>query len=174
MSEDWKNRIVTMTYVKQELMKLDKKGIWPHYFPELAANEDDLSKTEEALGCKIDPHYAEFLKMANGWKGFFQTVDLFGTKELSNPSIMQYVFSLFDSIEDSVIESTGFFRDDLIPFAATRFDRDLFVIARPTSRDQGTVIWFAGEEIDRYPNFTEYFLAMIDYNRLLVKQMQDN
>ncbi|MFL2443764.1 SMI1/KNR4 family protein, partial [Bacillus thuringiensis serovar israelensis] len=29
----------------------------------------------------------------------------------------------------------------------------------------GEIIWFAGEEIDRFENFDEYFLAMIDYNR---------
>ncbi len=50
----------------------------------------------------------------------------------------------------------------------------LDAMTRPTSRSPGIVIWLAGEEIDRYPNFTEYFLAMIENNRLLVKDMQGN
>jgi hypothetical protein len=29
----------------------------------------------------------------------------------------------------------------------------------------GVVIWFAGYEIERFANFDEYFLAMMDYNR---------
>ena len=51
---------------------------------------------------------------ADGWKGFFQTVDLFGTKELSNQYIMQYVYSLFSAIEDCAIESSGFSREELL------------------------------------------------------------
>jgi len=46
-------------------------------------------------------------------------------------------------------------------------------MVRPLSHAPGTVIWLAGEEIDRYPTFTEYFLAMIEYNRLLVKDLQE-
>jgi hypothetical protein len=172
MSDEWKNRIVTMIYIKQELVKLDVNKIWPHYFPEVAADEEEIKRAEVNLNYEIDQQYAEFLRTANGWKGFLQTVDLFGTKELSNPNIMKYVFSLFDSIEDCVIESSGFTRDELIPFAATRFDKDIFVIARQTSHKPGTILWFAGEEIDRYPSFEEFFLAMLDYNRMLLQNMQ--
>ena len=114
MSDEWKNNIVTMIHVKQELMKQDVGKIWPHYFPEVAANEEDLKRAEVSLDCKIDRKYAEFLRTADGWKGFFQTVDLFGTKELSNQYIMQYVYSLFSAIEDCVIESSGFSREELL------------------------------------------------------------
>ena len=174
MNEEWRDRIVAMIYVKQELMKLDVDGIWPHHLPELAASEETLKKTEAYLGFKIDQDYREFLKMANGWKGFYHTVDLFGTQELSGSPIMQYAQSLLGFVEDDVIKSTGFSREELLPIAATKYDKDLFVMTRPTSHAPGNVIWLAGEEIDRYPNFTEYFLAMIEYNRLLVKDIQDN
>lgn len=174
MNEEWQDRIVAMVYVKQELMKLDVDEIWPHHLPELAASEETLRKTEAQLGFRIDQDYREFLKMANGWKGFLQTIDLFGTQELSGSTMMQYAQSLLDSIEDDVIKSSGFPREALLPIAATKYDKDLFVMTRPTSHAPGTVIWFAGEEIDRYPNFTEYFLAMIEYNRQLVKDVQKN
>jgi len=172
MNDSWKDNIVTMIYVKQELMKQDVNGIWPHYFPEVAANDEDIRQAETSLGFEIDQCYSEFLKTANGWKGFFQTVDLFGTNELSNPTIMQYVFSLLNAVEECVVESTGFSREELLPFAATRFDKDLFVITGQSSHKPGTVIWLAGEEIDRYSSFEEFFLAMIDYNRLLIQNMQ--
>ncbi|MBL2434413.1 SMI1/KNR4 family protein, partial [Klebsiella pneumoniae] len=45
------------------------------------------------------------------------------------------------------------------------FDKDLFVLCLPNSSRSGEIIWFAGEEIDRFKNFDEYFLAMVDYNR---------
>ncbi len=174
MNEKWRDRVASMIYVKQELMKLDVDGIWPHHLPELAGSEETLRKTEAYLGYEIDQDYREFLKMANGWKGFLQTVNLFGTQELSDGSLMQYAQSLLGVVEDDVIKSTGFRREEFLPIAATKYDKDLFVMTRPTSRSPGTVIWLAGEEIDRYPNFTEYFLAMIEYNRLLVKNMQGN
>lgn len=45
-------------------------------------------------------------------------------------------------------------------------NKDVFVIiADINETDREAVIWFAGEEIDRFENFEEYFLAMIDYNR---------
>lgn len=173
MNETWRDRIVAMVYVKQELMKLDVNGIWPHYLPELAASEETLRKTEDHLGFRIDQDYREFLKMANGWKGFLQTVDLFGTEEFSGSSTIQYAQSLLNFVEDGVIKSTGFSREELLPIAATKYDKDLFVMALPTSHAPGIVIWLAGEEVDRYSNFTEYFLAMIEYNRQLAKDMQE-
>ncbi len=173
MNEEWRDRIVTMVYVKQELMKLDMDGIWPHHLPELAASKETLRKTEAYLGFGIDQDYREFLKMANGWKGFLQTVDLFGTQELSGSPMMQYAKSLLGFVEDDVIKSTGFSRKELLPIAATKYDKDLFIMTSPTSHAPGTVIWLAGEVVDRYPSFTEYFLVMIEYNRQLVKDMQE-
>lgn len=174
MNEEWRDRIVAMIYVKQEIMKLDVEQIWPHHLPEMAASEEALKKTEENLGFKINQDYREFLKMANGWKGFLQTVHLFGTQDLLGSQIMQYAQSLLGYVEDDVIKSTGFLREELLPIAATKYDKDLFVMTLPNSQKPGTIIWLAGEEIDRYANFTEYFLAMIEYNRLLVKDMKDN
>lgn len=173
MSEAWQNKIVTMIYVKEELMKQDTNKILPHFFPEVAADEVDLINAEINLGYAIDSQYADFLRAANGWKGFYHTVDLFGTEELSNPHIMQYIFSLLDAVEDCVIESSGFQREDLLPIAATRFDKDLFVITKQTASKPGIIIWFAGEEVDRYPNFEEFFLAMIDYNRLTIQKLSE-
>jgi hypothetical protein len=173
MNEEWRDLIVAMVYVKQEVMKLDVEEIWPHHFPELPASEESLRKTEAFLGFRIDQDYRQFLKMANGWKGFLQAVDLFGTEELSGSPMMRYAQSLLGFVEDGVIKSTGFSRENLLPIAATKYNEDLFVMARPTSHAPGTVIWLAGEEIDRYPNFTEYFLAMIEYNRLFAKDLRE-
>jgi len=165
MIEEWKNNIVTMIYVKQQLMKLDINGMWPHHFPEVAATEEQIRSVEERQGYILDTSYRAFLKHANGWKGFYQTVDLFGTNELLNSSIMKYANGLLDAVEDDVIKATGFLREELLPIATTRFDKDLFVLSCPKSNIPGIVIWIAGEEIDRFSNFNEYYLSMIDYNR---------
>jgi hypothetical protein len=37
-------------------------------------------------------------------------------------------------------------------------------IQRRAAAEPGTVVWFAGAEVDRYPTFDDFFLAMIEYN----------
>jgi cell wall assembly regulator SMI1 len=161
----WKDHIAIMHLVKQELLKRDKARLWPHHLPEVGATEEQLQAAEKALGFSLDPQYRDFLLHADGWKGVCQTVDLFGTGQLMRSGVMDHAMVLLNSIEPGVLESSGFLRDQLLPIAASASDRDLFVIALPHSPSPGMVIWFAGEEIDRFENFQEYFLAMIDYNR---------
>jgi hypothetical protein len=36
----------------------------------------------------------------------------------------------------------------------------------------GGVVWPAGSEIDRWSSFDEFFLAMVDYIRLELQQLQ--
>jgi hypothetical protein len=165
MIEDWKKEIAIMVIVKQELMKFDITNLWPHHLPEVAANEEQILLVENGLGQRLDDNYRDFLKYANGWKGFLQTIDLFGTKELFNSPMMDYANRVLNVIDDNVLEASGFKRDELLPIAATSSDRDLFVISSSQSSCPGIVIWFAGEEIDRFTNFDEFFLAMVDYNR---------
>jgi hypothetical protein len=71
-----------------------------------------------------------------------------------------------------VNRATGFLRDELLPIAATQFDKDLFELSNPKSHSPGLVIWFAGEEIDQYSSFNHYFLAMIDYNRAEIENLK--
>ena len=72
---------------------------------------------------------------------------------------------LLTVIDDDVLKESGVVRQELLPIAVTEFDKDLFVLCLPNSSRPGEIIWFAGEEIDRFKNFDEYFLAMVDYNR---------
>jgi hypothetical protein len=58
------------------------------------------------------------------------------------------------------------------PLAATAVDLDLFVMTRRSNPSPGMVIWFAGSEIERFPSFREYFLAMVDYNQRVVQRLE--
>lgn len=170
MIDDYKIAIGRAWLVKQAMMELDKKKIWPYHLPELAATSDQIMKAEQHLGHSLDPRYKAFLKCANGWQAFYQTVDLFGTQDLiggARNAAGEFILSFLD---DDVLNKSNTTRADLLPIAATSLDRDLFTMTRPTSKTPGIVIWFAGEEIDRFPNFDEFFLAMLEYNR---KELQD-
>ena len=101
-NNDWKDKIVVMVYVKEELRRLDKLGIWSHHLPEVAAIEEQLVEAEAYLGHSIDKGYKNFLMNANGWKSFYQTVDLFGTNDLINSDSMGYELTSLDATEDKV------------------------------------------------------------------------
>ncbi|MDM5186394.1 SMI1/KNR4 family protein [Bacillus sp. DX4.1] len=166
---NWNDHIAIMVAVKQELMNQelmnqDVEHIWPHHFPDVGADEADICLVEKKIGYKLDQKYRDFLKYANGWKGFYQTVDLLGTEQFKTTTRMHYTKKLLNAIEEDVLKESGVFRNQLLPIAVTEFDRDLFTLCLSNSSTPGAVIWFAGEEIDRFENFEEYFLAMIDYN----------
>jgi hypothetical protein len=40
-----------------------------------------------------------------------------------------------------------------------------FLLGLPRSKEPGIVVWVAGYQIERYPNFDEFYLSMLDYNR---------
>jgi len=99
------------------------------------------------------------------------TVDLFGTKDLIGGERHEMGQFVFSCLEDDVLKSSKLARGDLLPIAVTKFDRDLFLLGRPNSPVAGAVFWFAGEEIDRFSNFDEYFLSMMEYNKRTLERL---
>lgn len=173
--KEWQDRIAVRFLVKEEIQRLDKLGMWQYYYPELAATEKQLAAAEAHLGHRIDKSYRDFLLCANGWKWFIHTVNLFGTGDLIGSSLMGYALEMLDVMDDAfpISESSGFSKEELLPIAATFEDREIHVITRATSCQPGVVIWFSGQEIERYPNFEEYYLTMTDYNRLEIDWLKN-
>lgn len=155
-----------MALIKQAIAELDKNGLWEYRLPGLAASEEKLVAVEKLLGEPLDPSYRRFLAHAGGWLAFLQTVDLFGADDLLGGSRAAHAAELLGDIETSALAKADLRREDLLPIAASPVDLDLFVLTGRSARRSGMVVWFAGYEIDRFPNFDEYFLAMMDYNRL--------
>jgi hypothetical protein len=60
----------------------------------------------------------------------------------------------------------GFHADDLLPIAGSGDQADIFAITKYYADSRGIVFWFADGLIDRFVGFDEWFLAMVDYNRL--------
>jgi hypothetical protein len=168
---DWKQRIAVMALVKQKLAEVDTEGLWEHRLPRVAASQERLREVEAHLGEALDPSYRDFLRHADGWPAFYQTVDLFGSDDLLGGERFRHAEEMLGYAEDEQLASPGL-RRDLLPIAASAVDLDLFVMTRRSSARPGTVIWLAGSEVDRFPSFDEYFLAMIDYNRTEVQSLQ--
>jgi hypothetical protein len=160
-SNDWKQRIVDLVRIKQELADRDAEGLWEWHLPAVAASEEQLAAVEEQLGERLDPSYREFLRHASGWRAFFQSVDLFGPEDLLGDR-RDRARRLLETVDDAVGTEYG---DELLPIGLSEVDRHLFGIGRPGSSIPGTVVWLSCEEVDRWSGFDEFFLAMMDYNR---------
>lgn len=169
---NWKGRIVELVLVKQRMDELDKRALWEYRLPGLAATPAQLDEVEAALGEALDPMYRSFLEHAGGWPALWQAVDLFGPEELLGGERFGHATEMLDFVEDTVLDGAGFSRAELMPIAASRTDLDLFVMARRSSPSPGVVVWLAGSEIDRWSDFEKFFLAMIDYNRLELQQLE--
>jgi hypothetical protein len=81
---------------------------------------------------------------------------------------------MLSHVEDNVLKAGRLRAADLLPIAASPVDLDLFVMSRRSAPSPGVVIWLAGSEIDRFPNFDEFVLAMIDFNRLELEHRRGN
>ena len=123
------------------------------------------------LGFELDPMYRAFLAQANGWVGFFQRNDLFGTSDLVGGVRHEGATTLLMSIEN-ISEITDYEPGELLPIAVSQSDIDIFVLTKPCSKSPGKVLWLAGELIDTFPNFDEYYLAMVDYNRREIQRFE--
>jgi hypothetical protein len=168
---DWKDRIAVMALVKQRLAEVDTGRLWEYHLPRVAASEERLQQVEAHLGEALDPSYRAFLRHADGWPAFYQAVDLFGSAELLGSERFQHAEEMLGYLGQEQPATSGT-DSGLLPVAASPVDLDLFVMTRRSSPHPGTVIWLAGSEIDRFPSFDEYFLAMIDYNRAEIQGLQ--
>jgi hypothetical protein len=136
----------------------------------VAASEEALKLVEQRLGA-LDPDYRQFLKHADGWRGFYQWVDLFGTKELLGTLCVEAQRTLRLLSRGSALAALGVEAADLLPIAASTNGTDVFVIVRAERALAGTVIWLAGTIVDRFATFSEFFRTMMDYNRAEVADL---
>lgn len=169
MQEDWKASIVKVAYWKQVVNENDKLGAFPWHFPAVAAGGAKIAEAEAYVGASFSALYREFLSLADGWKGFCISTDLFGTKDFlsgraievrDRPDVQEY------------ISGTGLSHQDVVPIGASDVDMDVFLLVSDTAvQSPGEVIWLAGAEVDRYPDFREFFEAMLNYNARLAQQL---
>lgn len=168
---NWQARIAELVIVKQTIDELDTSRLWEHRLPGVAATQAQLEAVETALGEPLDAGYRNFLEHAGGWRAFWQTVDLFGPDDLLGSERFVHACEMLGFVEDGVLGDGGLRRSDLLPIAASPVEPDLFVMTRRSSPPPGRVVWLAGAEIDRWSSFDEFFLAMVDYNRLELRHL---
>jgi hypothetical protein len=164
---DWKLMISRLVLINGEIYKVDKKGLWPYTLPKVAAAEEQLTEFQKKLGRTLPEEYLEFLRHANGWYGFHQETDLLSVDDFFNDKYDKSISLFFDSDEYYV---EGIEKKDLLPIGVNPPNGDIFYLSLSNDEYFGNVIWYAGWEVERYSNFDEFFMAMIEYNRSEIDQ----
>jgi len=160
---DWEFEISKLVFIKEKIYELDSLKLWEYHLPNVSAKEKQIDNLQKECKNKLPSKYIDFLKYANGWKSFYQNVDLFGISDFHDSKRQRYVGTIYSQLPDSIKD-----KEKLVPIASTYQDIDLFCINIET----GEVIWFAGGEIDKFNDFNDFFLAMIDYNREELRDLQ--
>lgn len=141
----------------------------PWHLPSVAASPDQIDAAERAAGFPLPEPYKAFLRHANGLKGFFVLVALFGTAAIvdgrARSALAQAELAVF-------LEGAGVGPEDAIAIGASDVERDVFILISPRSGTlPGGVIWWAGEEVDQFADFTAFFDAMIAYNQRIAETL---
>ena len=116
---NWPQEIATLVAVKQALVEVDSKGLWPHHLPAVGAARWGIEAAERQLGKSFDPAFRTFLSYANGWRGFYQTVDLFGTDDFAGSGSWLSAIDMIDALDNNLLRSLKLERETLTPIAAT-------------------------------------------------------
>jgi hypothetical protein len=171
--DDWRQEIVKGVLVRRRLRELDTKRIWKYYLPEVAASEDEIAAAEEELGFHLGESYHRFLRYANGWRSFWQNVDILGTSGLLGGPVMGAAREHLAEIEPELFAGdVGLEIKDVLPIAASTEQDDVFLLGLPWSKEPGVIIWFAGQLIERFPDFDEFYLSMLDYSRNRISKFE--
>ena len=160
---DWKLLVTQMVMVKSQIFEADKEKLWPYNFPNVAASERQIQRMKKKIGKDLPVDYVDFLKTANGWKGFFQNNDLIGTEDFDESKYVMLANEEFFSLDEAVVE--GIKKEELFLVGINLTDRDLFFLVLSDNEKKGEVVWFAGEEVERFKNFSDFFASMIAYNK---------
>ena len=162
MASDLKSDIARIVHWKQVAAGHDKLHALKWHLPCVGATVEQIARAERLTGTTFSEDYKEFLSCADGWNGFYILVDLFGTRDFSagratdimkRPELRKF------------FQDEGWINQNVVPIGGSDAELDVFLLMSPTSPVlPGGVVWWANEEIDRYPSFRDFFGAMVNYN----------
>ena len=149
-------------------MEADWKGLWDYAIPHLHATEDAVASTEAQLGFRLPESYRGFLLASNGWPYFFQNMSILSTSDLLSGELhkaSQTQLELEECVE--AMAADGVITTDHFPVAASLVQTDVALMGKPGTPAEGTVSWVRnGEVIERYDDFLDYYLSMMELNKL--------
>ena len=163
----WPNYIGWGGMIVQARMEADWKGLWDYAPPNAGASEETLARTEAQLGFRLPKSYRDFLKVADGWPCFYQDMTIFSTSDLLGGELRRLggvQLELEECIE--AMASDGVIAADHFMVAAAQGSIDIVLMGRPGTPAEGTASWVRGEVLGRYDDLLDYYLSMMEYNKL--------
>jgi hypothetical protein len=169
MNEDWKLAVSRIAYWKQIAHDHDKFGAFPWHLPHVAADESQIADAGKAVGFDFPSEFRTLLSVINGWKGFYMGVDLFGTDDFISGRSLE--IKQREEISD-FIQGAGFPAEEVIVIGASEEEIDTFILISDSNASlPGGVLWWAGDEIDRFPGCKAFFEAMVNYNAHIANKL---
>ena len=163
----WPDYIGWGWMINQARMEADWKGLWDYAIPHLHATEETVANTEAQLGFRLPESYRGFLLASNGWPCFYQDMTAFSTSDLLGGELHeagQTQLELEECVE--AMAADGVIAADHFPVAASLTQTDVALMGKPSTPAEGTVSWVRGEVIERYDDFLDYYLSMMELNKL--------
>ena len=164
----WPNYIGWGAMINQARMEADWKGLWDYAIPHLHATEETVASTEARLDFRLPESYRGFLLASNGWPYFFQNMTILSTSDLLSGELHEASQTQLESEECvEAMAANGVIAADHFPVAASLTQTDVALMGKPGTPAEGTVSWVRnGEVIERYDDFLDYYLSMMELNKL--------
>ena len=162
----WPNYIGWGAMINQARMEADWKGLWDYAIPHLHATEETVARTEAQLGFRLPESYRGFLLASNGWPYFYLDMTAFSTSDLLGGELHeagQTQLELDECI--AAMAAGGVIAADHFPVAASLESIDVALMGKPGTPAAGTVSWVRGEVIERYDDFLDYYLSMMELSK---------
>ena len=150
----------------QARMEADWKGIWSYAVPHVHATEEAVANTEARLGFRLPESYRGFLLASNGWPYFYLDMTIFSTSDLLGGELHeagQTQLELEECVE--AMAAGGVIAADHFPVAASLESIDVALMGKPGTPAAGTVSWVRGKVIERYDDFLDYYLSMMELSK---------
>ena len=163
----WPNYIGWGAMINQARMEADWTGLWDYATPNPKASEETVARAEAQLGFRLPESYRGFLLAADGWPYFFQDMTIFSTSDLLGGDLHkagQTQLELDECVEAMAAESV--IAADHFTVVASRESIEIALMGRPGTPAEGTVSWVRGEVMQRYDDFLDYYLSMMELNKL--------
>ena len=168
MSEwTWQDYLNWGQEINQERMEADWKGLWDYAPPNAGASDETLARTEAQLGFRLPKSYRDFPMAADCWCCFYQDMTIFSTSDLLGSELRKLggvQLELEECIE--AMASDGVIAADHFMVAAAQGSIDIVLMGRPGTPAEGTASWVRGEVLGRYDDLLDYYLSMMEYNKL--------
>ena len=150
----------------QARTEADWTGLWDYALPHVHATEEAVANTEARLGFRLPESYRGFLLASNGWPYFYLDMTIFSTSDLLGGELHeagQTQLELEECVE--AMAAGGVIAADHFPVAASLESIDVALMGKPGTPAAGTVSWVRGKVIERYDDFLDYYLSMMELSK---------